>query len=895
MRRIILSTFSAFLFCGFLFSQVAPEATAKARAISTYGKLPLSFEKNQGQTDAAVKFLARGQGYTLYLTAGEAVLATKAHDVMRMKLLGADAAAGATGLEEMAGKSNYFIGNDPTKWRTNVPTFAKVKFSHVYSGIDLVYYGNQRQLEYDFVVAPGADPKRIQFEFEGAKLRRDGHGDLVLKTSQGELQWHKPAAYQEKDGNRQEIAARYVIKDKNRVGFEIAAYDHTKPLFIDPLVYSTYLGGSGSQLGYGIALDNSGSAYVVGWTSSIDFPTANPAQAAPGGGSYDAFVTKFTPAGSALEYSTYLGGSGSDIGRAIAVDGAGAAYVTGYTLSPNFPAVNAYQPTFGGGTNSGDAFVTKIDPSGSALLYSTYLGGSGDDQGNAIAVDGAGSAYVTGIASSAFPTQSSLYQCPNAFVTKFDPAGSTLAYSTCLGGKTNVTQGHAIALDKAGNVFVAGLTSATDFPLVNPFQATCNVCNLDKGFISKLNAAGTALVYSSYLGGSKSDEVEGIAVDSAGNAYLTGSTESTDFPTVNAIMPTAPNGFYMGFVSKVNSAGSALVYSTYLGGASGDIGHSIAVDSSGNAYIVGQTSSVNFPIVNPIKGKLKDQYDGFVSEINAAGSAFVYSTFLGGSQSDGAWSVAVDGSGNAYVTGYTGSSDFPTVNAFQPHFNGGPAFVSKISQPGPPAVSFSPVSLTFPNQVAQTTSTPKLVKVTNSGQGQTLTINNISAKPTGGPFVISSSTCGAILYYAQTCVVKLTFTPPGVGQFTGTLMVSDSAAGSPQSVALSGAGVLPATLTPGSATYAATTVGTASAPKTFSLTNNQTVTLNNIVIGFTGADPGDFSVSSTTCGSTLASKGKCTINVVFKPTATGTRTANLSVSDDASNSPQTSSLTGTGK
>ncbi len=892
MRRIILSSFSAFLFCGFLFSQVAPEAPVKARAISTYGKLPLSFERNQGQTDASVKFLARGQGYTLYLTAGEAVLATKAHDVMRMKLLGADAAAEASGVEEMAGKSNYFIGNDPTKWRTNVPTFAKVKFGHVYSGIDLVYYGNQRQLEYDFVVAPGADPKRIQFEFEGAKLGRDGHGDLVLKTGRGELQWHKPVAYQEKDGGRQEIAARYVIKDKNRVGFEIAAYDHTKPLFIDPLVYSTYLGGSGDDPGYGIAVDSSGSAYVVGWTNSPNFPTMNPLQPTLVGGA-NAFVTKFNSAGSALVYSTYLGGVGGAQGYGIAVDSAGNAYLTGRTHG-QFPTVNPFQPTAGGFF---DAFVAKLDPTGSALVYSSYLGGSYNDEGFAIAVDSAGSAYVTGFTqSSDFPTVNPFEPspcpgsgCVGAFVSKVNPAGSALVYSTYLSGH-NVTQGNGIAVDGAGSAYVIGVTQAADFPTMNPLQGTLG--GYQNGFITKFNSTGSALVYSTYLGGNGQDGGNGIAVDSAGNAYVTGFTDSNNFPTVNPLQGYGGNT--NAFVTKVNPTGSALVYSTYLGGTGGDSGQGIAVDNAGNAYVTGATSSRDFPTMDPLQPLYARDTDAFVSMLNAAGSALVYSTYLGGSSLDVGLGIAVDSGGNAYVTGQTASTNFPTANAFQPTFGGGQqygdAFVAKISR-GIPAAVVSASRLAFGSQVVNTTSGARFVNLTDNGNA-TLKISNIGASVN---FAVSSTTCGASLAPTKSCSISVTFTPPGVGPFAGTLTITDNAANSPQTVALTGTGVLPVTLTPTSATYASQTVGTTSAAKAFTLTNNLSVTLNNIVIGFTGADPGDFSVSSTTCGSTLASKGRCTINVVFKPMATGTRTANLSVSDDASNSPQTSSLTGTGK
>src|ERR1017187_3375264 len=370
-------------------SQSDPKAQTKI--LDSYGKLPLSFEANHAQTDARVKFLSPTSGYSLFLTGDEAVLTLSGKKpqgfvsghrfsdaasgsrkgvpsaadfttgkVLRMKLRNANPAAKVTGLDQLAGTSNYFIGNDPAKWRTNVPTYAKVKYEGIYSGIDLVYYGNQRQLEYDFIVAPGADPRRIVFDVRGAKrIRRDEHGELVLKIGEGEIRWHKPAVYQEKNGARQEIAARYAITDTHRVGFEVAAYDANRPLYIDPLIYSTYLGGSSDDYGTGIAVDSAGNAYVTGYTISTDFPTMNPLQPTNGGGA-DAFVSKISPTGSALIYSTYLGGSIDDLGAGIAVDSVGSAYVTGHTFSTDFPTTpGAFQTVCNGGSDcaaDGDAF-----------------------------------------------------------------------------------------------------------------------------------------------------------------------------------------------------------------------------------------------------------------------------------------------------------------------------------------------------------------------------------------------------------------------------------------------------------------------------------------------------------------------------------------------------------
>jgi Bacterial Ig-like domain (group 3)/Beta-propeller repeat len=724
-----------------------PDHAMHGKIAENYGRLPLSFEANYGQSDARVKFLSRTSGYSVFLTGDEAVLTLRgrkakspAHrvasdfaelaaslkgcpdmkqhpsaakqrssasceggrfarttpmprptleempgGVLRMKLLHANSAARVTGVDQMAGTINHFIGNDPAKWRRGVPTYAKVKYEGVYSGIDLVYYGNQRQLEYDFIVAPGADPRRIAFEVRGAKrIRRDGHGDLVLKMGKDEVRWHQPVVYQEKNGTRQLIAARYSITDTNRVAFAVSRYDASSPLYIDPLIYSTYLGGRGS-----------------GTTGSTDFPTMNPLQPTLSGGEFtDVFVAKLNAAGSALVYSTYLGGSLFDGGEGIAVDSAGNAYVIGQTTSNDFPTTpGAFQTVCNGGSNcdsDGDAFVAKLNPEGSALVYSTYLGGSDFDVGMGIAVDDAGNAYASGITDSAdFPTTPGALQTvcnggsdcfPNgdAFVAKINPTGSALVYSTFLGG-SGQDFGVGIALDHAGNAYVTGGTGSTDFPTENPLQGS-NGGGFFDAFIAKLNPSGSALVYSTYLGGSEDDYGEGIAVDGARRAYVTGETTSSNFPTRHPLQAAYGGGGDV-FVAKINTAGSALVYSTYLGGTGFEQGNFIAVDRAGNAYISGITNSIDFPTKNPLQAGYGGNGDAFVAKLNPSGRALVYSTYLGGVRpsfgSAGASSgggIAVDDAGNAYVTGGTGSTDFPTTaGALQRHNGGGnDAFVAKI-------------------------------------------------------------------------------------------------------------------------------------------------------------------------------------------------------------------------
>jgi hypothetical protein len=649
------------------------------------------------------------------LSADPEVVATGG--VLRMKLRNANPAAKVTGEDELAGTSNYFIGNDPAKWRRNVPTYAKVKYEGIYPGIDLVYYGNQRQLEYDFIVAPGADPRRIGFDVRGAKrIRRDARGDLVLKIGEEEIRWHKPVVYQEKDGARQVIAAHYAITDTNRVGFELAKYDVSEPLYIDPLIYSTYLGGSGNDEGYGIAVDSTGNAYVTGHTSSTNFPTMNPLQPANAGGN-DVFVAKINSAGSALVYSTYLGGSSDDYGVGIAVDSAGNAYVTGYTASTDFPMMNPLQSD-NTSVNGYDAFVAKLDPTGSALVYSTYLGGSADDDGLGIAVDGAGNAFVTGKTNSTdFPITPGAFQTKlggsyDAFVTKIDPTGSTLVYSTYLGGRYEEDDffghgvGGAIAVDSGGNAYVTGQTYSPDFPTTpGAFQTILNNSYLGgNAFVTKIDPTGSTLVYSTYLGGVNTDWEDGqcygagIAVDSTGNAYVTGSTGSVYFPiTPGAFQPFCNDCFGYGtnaFVTKLNPTGSALVYSSYLGGGAQDRGADIAVDSVGNAYVTGFTTSSNFPVTpgafQTICKPLHHCADVFVTKIDAAGAVLVYSTYLGGSGSDVGFGIAVDSAGNAYVAGGTNSINFPTKNPLQPANGGnGDAFVTKMDVRAVPVITLS--------------------------------------------------------------------------------------------------------------------------------------------------------------------------------------------------------------
>jgi len=733
------------------FHQANRQSPANQTAfLESYGKLPLSFEANLGQMDSSVKFLSRGSGYTLFLKGDEAVLALRnangkgagqkstsrrsemnvslespaldlfhlqaaksdnnsilreprfqtpstelqAPEVLRMRLVGLNRTVKVKGFDELPGKSNYFIGTDPTKWRTNVPTYAKVKYEAVYPGIDLVYYGRQRQLEYDFVVRPGANPKTIGLEIENqdSKIGTDANGDLVVQLASGEIRLHKPRVYQPADPDSKSANSRVTIQNSkfvvadNLISFDIPSYDKTKPLVIDPvLVYSTYFGGSGADWANSIAVDSSGNAYVTGATHSTDFPGANALQPASGGGYSDVFVMKIDPHGNTLVYSTYLGGSYEEAASGISVDSSGSVYVIGTTDSADFPTANAVQPHLASTVGS-NAFVTKLSPSGSALVYSTYLGGSSSEQGNAIAVDASGNAYVTGVSQSLdFPTTAGAFQttcgCSNdAFVTKFSADGAKLVYSTYLGGNAD-EQANSIAVDPTGSAYVTGSTLSSNFPTT---QGAFENASTGGVFVTKLNAAGTGVVFSTYLGNA-GDQSDAIAVDSSGNAYVTGQTIASNFPTTSGAFQSTSGGYYDAFVTKLNAAGNGLVYSTYLGGSDYDSGYGIAVDSFGNAYVVGTTSSSNFPSKQPLKSctGAAGGPDVFVSNLNAQGSALLYSTCLGGTDENQGRGIAVNSLGEAYVTGFTFAGDFPLVNPIETGHGGEPdsdAFVAKIAR-----------------------------------------------------------------------------------------------------------------------------------------------------------------------------------------------------------------------
>ncbi len=753
-----------------------PDAATQARLSAAYGKLPLLFEANKGQTDRTVKFTTRGPGYRMFLTGDAAVISLDAMPAakgapsaktesaaLRLRFVGARANAAVTGEAPVESKSNYFIGNDASRHVTDVPNFKRVRYAELYPGIDLVYYGNQRQLEYDFVLAPGADPAKIALAFDGAKeIVLDAQGDLVLRTSMGDFKQQRPQLYQEIDGRRRAIDGRYVHRSDATIGVEVAAYDASKPLIIDPVLgYSTFLGGSGIDYGTAIAVDASGNAYVTGYTNSTNFPVASPYQRALGKSAMNVFVAKLNPAGSGLVYSTYLGaGSETDYASGIAIDAAGNAYITGTTTGSTFPTTTgAYQK----GVSGGGSFVAKLGPAGNTLLYSTYVLKA---KAYGIAVDASNNAYITGAASTGFVTTGGAFQSTignaastNAFVLKLNATGTAASYATFLGGSgTDVARG--IAVDAGGNAYVGGGTTSPNFPVVSGVQPTLH--GMQDGFVTKLNAAGNALIYSTYLGGEKDDIVNALAIDPAGSAYVAGETYSPAFPVTPYAFQRYKGGALVlntntsqgnGFVSKLAVTGDALIYSSFLGGQycgysyctlynppaelPADAAYGIAVDSAGHAYVTGIVRTGRFPLVDSLVTTelqpLSDQDALFVTKVSQGGDALLYSTFvrlgaqavlnttLAGLPSDAGKGIALDGNGNAYGVA-DGPSNFPTTaGAFQPVNAGSTdAVVFKLAGPSAgPSVSLSALpSVASAGQAVQLT-----VTVPGAGSSGSVTLS----------------------------------------------------------------------------------------------------------------------------------------------------------------------------
>jgi len=604
--------------------------------------------------------------------------------MVRMEFEGANPHQRIEGGERLPGHVNFLRG-ERSEWRVGIPTYGSVVYRELYPGIDMVYGSNGRNLKSEFRVSAGADPSRIRIRYAGADLVRVGRdGALVVSVAGQELQEQEPVAYQERGGSRIAVPTQFAVNRDGSVSFLVGAHDPELPLVIDPvLVYSSLLGGSYTDAALAIAVDATGAVYLAGYTSSSDFPRTNPLQNLNGGGN-DAFVAKLNAAGNALVYCTYLGGTGDDRAYGIAVDAAGSAYVTGSTASRNFPVAKALQAKLAGVRN---AFVVKLNASGNALVFGTYLGGSGSDTGYGIAVDASGNSYVTGDTTSlAFPAtgfQKGLKGTQSAFVSKVSADGSRLVYSTYLGG-AGTDHGAAIAVDTTDSAYVTGSTFSTDFPVANAFQVF-NAGGQD-AFVSKLSADGNSLLFSTYFGGSGGglsypESGQGIALDGQGGVYVAGMTSSPNFPMVQPFQASL-NGWEDAFIVKLTSTGSP-VYSTYLGGSGVDFANAIAVDTGGNAYVVGYTYSMDLPVANALQPAISaaGDVDAFVGVLNAGGNSLSYLSYLGGTGSDTATSVALDSAGGIYVAGWTMSTSFPLLHPLQ-STNGGNygAFVLKMQQ-----------------------------------------------------------------------------------------------------------------------------------------------------------------------------------------------------------------------
>jgi hypothetical protein len=684
---------------------------ASDKSLSVYGinTMPLSFTQNNGQWNEQVAFRANAGGFTgwfgregltyqftrrtgrgtLRVPDSLRVHARRPYSIeglasrlrgndmegdsveqlaMTAKFIGANPNPQVLGEELMEYKCNYFIGNDPTKWRRDVPNYQSVVYKDIYPGIDLKYYGSgDGRIEYDFIISPNANPSQIAIRYDGAdEVCVDNQGQLVVETEWGEVTERAPVVWQVVDGDIREISANYVQKEGGTFGFELdKGYKPEYAVVVDPVLsYSTYLAASESEFCIGVGVDASG-MYVGGNTYSSDFPMQNPFQGMLYSGS-DAFVTKLNKAGDALIYSTYIGGDDDDFTYGFAVDQGGHAYVVGETRSTDFPTHNAFQSTNHGISN---VFITKLSTGGDSLSYSTYLGGTSLDYGEAVAVDNNGNAYVNGISKSAnFPLKNPIQATvrgEDAFVTRMGAAGDSLIYSTRLGGSA-WDDAFGIAVDKTGAAYITGETRSTNYPTLNAFQETYGG-GLEDAFVTKLNSTGSALVFSTYLGGNDQDGGYGIAVDTSCNVYVTGETSSTNFPTVNAVDSVYQGGIFDAFATKLDSAGNTLRYSTFLGGSDRDIGFAITADHHGNAYITGLTNSSDFPAVDAYQTTNQGSYssDAFLSKLTPEGIAFTYSTYLGGSKEDVGEGIAIDGIGNVYVSGNTVSPNFPIKNGYQ--------------------------------------------------------------------------------------------------------------------------------------------------------------------------------------------------------------------------------------
>jgi hypothetical protein len=896
----------------------------------------MSFEPNQGQSNQQVKFQARGNGYAFYLTKNEAVLAFPAHSksnpdsinpgsLVEMQLVGGNPNAGISGVESLPGHSNYFIGNDPSQWRRNIPQFARVQYRDIYPGVDLAFYGKQNRLEYDFDVAPGSDPRQIEVNFKGAhSVTLADNGDLVLALDGRELRFEAPHIYQESSAGSQTITGSFVLRGNTTAGFEVGEYDHSRTLVIDPvLAFSTYLGGSGAESCStitgaafvphcpAIAVDSASRAYVAGATTSTGTFAGMAVPASITGA--DVFLARLNSNGSALDYVTYLGGNGTEYPAGVGVDSGFNVYVAGTTSSSDFPTVNGFQSTPGSAGNH--VFVTKFDSSGSAHLYSTYLSGTAVDTASGLAVDSLGRAYVIGTTTSSnFPTTPGALQTTAAatdqfFFSKLDPAASgtnSLLYSTYIGGSTpsnGAVTGGDVAVDSSFNVYLAGGTTFTDMPVVNAYQSTLKGAGTSDVWAARLNAPANNTqqyipLYETYLGGSGNDVAYGVATDGS-NTFITGSTSSTDFilPTATTAFQSTNNGGIDAFVAKFGlpvttgtTQGSVpLSYFTYLGGgtpvsgapAPTDVGLAIVVDSNQNARVTGFTDSSDFHVApttactptvttncNPLQVNSSGGRDAFLARIVTTNTSTTTNPstagYLGGSGTDIGSSIALDTALNDYVAGETSSSNFPTVAALQSTLSGpSDAFVSKVG-PNISGLSFTCAGTGCPSPApANPTVNPSPV-----GVGSQVTFK-YSIYNTGDPVagVIFTDTLSG----TNSTISSITASPGNCGTATGSSVVCNlgtvntsttTTSSTTTTTAAAATVTVVVTATPPTSTGQSTSVGNVG---TLSVAGQpfqpQTITGNATV--------NDFGVSATPASATVTSGAVAVYVVQVTPTGAG--------------------------
>ena len=742
---------------------------ASAPSQGTPDQAPLAFEANWGQVDPAARFIARGAGYNLFLTPTEAVFdvaptaAGRAEAAVQMRLVGADTTAPVAGVDELPGKSNYLIGNDPSKWLTDVPNFASVQYRDVYQGVDLTYHASpDNNLEYDFTVAPGGDVAAIRMQFQGVTgLRLDGQGNLVLGTAAGDLTEKAPTVYQQDGSARQAVSARFVLLGNSQVGFAVGDYDHSRPLVIDPvLVGQTFLGGSGADAAYAVASSPSGNLYVTGSTTSLSFPSGGPS-IGPKGLS-DVFVTELNPAGTQALYTTYIGSSSADNlqerGLGIAVNPpTGEAYVVGVADGSDFPLINAFDATYDG---QGDGFALKLNAAGNALEFSTYLGGSSWDKAQAVALDSQGMVHVVGATASPNFSRApgditTLQGTSDAFVTVLSPTGSVVSSRYWGGGGDDAAWG--VATDSSGNSYLVGSTSSAGLATPGAVTASFQGGTSD-GFVAVVSSNGTSGA-TTYLGGSGADTAYAVARGPDGSLYVTGSTSSPGLATMGNF-GTQLSGPSDAFVTRLAPDLTGRVFFRYLGGQSSETGYAITASPDGSsAAVTGSTQSSDYPTVNPVQAGLGGG-DAFASQVSSDGSTLLFSSYLGGSAADSGQGITQVGS-VLDVVGSTASSNLPLVSPLPGQGSLGGSLDAFVSRIDTQASSLPSVMLQVPDPSASDTSPvdPGLFVVQRSGPTTSAIVVNYSVGGTAVPGTDYQTLSGSVTIAAGQTSAPINVTP----------------------------------------------------------------------------------------------------------------------------------------